>query len=65
MKKDYYYKLYEIEVINQLSYEELVEVSKTMDDFGIGGTPLTVHCFGKEFMDDLKRNEKVLKKSKV
>lgn len=64
MDKEKYYRLYEIEVINKLSFDEMLEISDIMKKFDFSCDRLTFHCFGQEVMQDLKRNEKLLVKSK-
>ena len=63
MNRDKYYKLFEAYPISKTLISEMEDIIK----FVYGSACLNVHpmdinYFGKELMNDLKRNEKILKK---
>lgn len=61
MNRDKYYKLFEIKTLNKTLINEMEEIINTVI-FGakLEIDPSIINLFGKELMNDLKRNEKVL-----
>lgn len=64
MNRKKYYKLYEAKQISKTHIYDMNEIIKTVvEDAGFTIHPLEIVYFGKELMDDLKKNELVLKRS--
>lgn len=64
MNRKRYYELYEAECISKTHIFEMNEIIKTVvDDAGFTIHPLEIVYFGREMMNDLKKNELVLKRS--
>lgn len=66
MNRDKYYKLFEIKPLNKTLINEMEEIINTVI-FGakLEIDPSIINLFGKELMNDLKRNEKILQKKQI
>lgn len=63
MNKYRYYKLFGAVAINRTSIDDMIDIIKTVVfDAKLDIHPMTLNYFGKELMNDLKKNEKILKK---
>ena len=63
MNRDKYYKLFEAKPISKTLSTEMKNIIQAIYyDVELDLHPLELNCFGKEIMNDLKKNEKILQK---
>ena len=63
MNRDKYYKLFEAKPISKTLSTEMEDIIQTIYyDAKLELHPLELNYFGKEIMNDLKKNEKILQK---
>lgn len=65
MKKKDYYKLYEVKILEKNKREKLPELCDLIAIFSENFYPMDINYFGKELYNDLKKNEKILKKELI
>lgn len=63
MNRDKYYKLFEVKPITKTLISDIEEIIQTIIyDAKLDMHPMDINYFGKEYYNDLKKNEKILKK---